>query len=89
MSPEVVFQFRAAVTEASFLFDSDISAYLIEIDKRALRLWAIDEKLKIDHTEIERNRLIDEKTKEITWVMDQVTVLASKFGTYLKFHIWH
>jgi hypothetical protein len=89
MPPEVVFKFRTAVSEASFLFDSDISNYLNEIDKCALRLWVIDEKLKTNPLEIERNLLLDEKTEKITWVMNQVTVLASKFGIYLKFHIWH
>lgn len=85
---EEVFQFRVAVAETVFLFDSDITDYLEEMAKRASRLWAIEEKLAVTVDQNERAHLIDESTKEFNWVMEQSPVLTKKFAKYLKFHVW-
>lgn len=46
VSREHLFDYRASVAEASFLFDEDITEYLRLIDSKALRLHTLEEVMK-------------------------------------------
>ena len=83
-----VLQVQASVAEASFLFESDINDYLAEIAKRALRMHAVQAKLKVASSGDDRSRLLEDDAAESTWIADQLSLLESKFAPYLKFHVW-
>lgn len=83
-----LFEYRAAVAEATFLFDEDITDYLDEIDKQFLRLHTTEAKLKGDLVAEERNKLIDENDKTLGWLIDQLPELKTRFSPYLKFRVW-
>jgi hypothetical protein len=83
-----LFEYRAAVAEATFLFDDEITNYLNEIDKQFLRLHTTDEELKEIPIGEERHRKVDENAKILEWLTDQLPELKKQFSPYLKFRVW-
>jgi hypothetical protein len=82
-------QYRTAVAEASFLFEEEVVAFLDEIDRRALHLWAIEEERKGSEVERTRERLATEVRAELDWLTSQLSMLKPTFEPYLKFEEWH
>lgn len=85
---EYLFEFRAAVAEATFLYESDITSYLDEIDKKALHLNALREEMKPLPVGAERSRLAGEISETLGWLTDQLPQLKIRFAPYLKFRVW-
>lgn len=86
---KAIFEYRASIAEASFLFEADVIDHLEEIYKRAVRMNTLDMKLKEVPVGEERNKLVAQEGEELTWLTDQLPVLKVKFERYLKFHVWH
>ena len=86
---KTIFEYRAAIAEASFLFKPDVTDYLEEIYRRAVHMNALAMKLTAVPVGEERNKLVDEEGGELTWLTDQLPELKVKFGPYLQFHVWH
>lgn len=85
---QIVYEYRAGVAEASFLFDSDITEYLDEIDNKAIDLRALQDRMKGLADDGKRNEYIDKELAAITWLSDRLVHLKVKFSPYLKFHVW-
>lgn len=75
--------FRRSVAEASFLFESDITTFIEEIDNHARRVWVVKEKDSITPLGDEKVRLADEWGKEMMWLTEQLPELKPKFAPYL------
>ena len=83
-------QYRAGVAEASFLFDEDITDYLGEIDRRALRAWRIGDEMKEpEPNEDLRVKRAGELSKELQWLTEQLAELKPRLAPYMKFREWH
>jgi hypothetical protein len=84
---EDLIQFRTAVSEADFLFGPEIPEYIDEIYKRglSLRRW---NKAYRDYTQqkddkYDHKKVVDEMTKESTWLLGQLGPAKEKFRKYL------
>jgi hypothetical protein len=84
-----LFDYRAAVAEATFLFDADITNYLDEIDKKALRFHYTNERMRQTPPVEDRPKIVDENLEILTWLTDQLPQLKGRFAPYLKFHVWN
>ena len=85
---EYLFEFRATVGEATFLFEKDITDYLDEIDRKALRLHTLHEKLKPLPVGEKRSCLAAEISDTLGWLTDQLPALKIHFSPYMKFRAW-
>ncbi|MGB7543654.1 MAG: hypothetical protein WBM28_16765 [Burkholderiales bacterium] len=88
VSLEQLFEYRAAVAEATFLFESDITGYLEEIDKKAFRFRFTNEQMRIVPVVENRDKVVEENYVILGWLTDQLPLLKLKFAPYLKFHVW-
>jgi len=88
-SPDgAVIRIRRSVAEANFLFESDITTFIEEIDKHALRPLAREGEGLGHAFGDEKVRLADEWGKEMMWLTEQLPALKAKFAPYLKFAVW-
>ena len=85
---EQLFEYRRSVAEASFLFESDITTFIEEIDNHARRLWVVKEQDSVTPLGDEKARLAEEWGKEMMWLTEQLSELKPKFVPYLKFAVW-
>jgi hypothetical protein len=85
---EQLFEYRAAVAEATFLFDSDVTDYLDEIDKQAFRFRSTNEQIRVAPPVKNRDKFVNENHDLLVWLTDQLPMLKVKFSPYLKFHDW-
>ncbi|MBL8226041.1 MAG: hypothetical protein JNM50_12010 [Chromatiales bacterium] len=85
--PEV-FDYRAGIGEAEFLFEQDLVDYLREIDRRALSLWANDETLKPMPVGEDRSALVETRMADLEWLSGEIPKLKGRFHPYLGFKEW-
>lgn len=83
-----LFDYRAAIGEASFLFGNHLTDYLAEIDRRALHLHTLHETMEPLPRGDERSRLANEISEELKWLIDQLPELKKRFGPYMRFGVW-
>ena len=83
-----LFDYRAAIGEASFLFGDDLTDYLGEIDRRALHLYTLHETIEPLPSGAERSRLASEISDELRWLTEQLPELKKRFGRYMRFAVW-
>ena len=83
-----LFEYRAAVAEAAFLFDSDITNYLDEIDKKALRFHFTNDRIRQQPAVENYQQFVDENFQLLTWLTDELSQLKGRFAPYLKFRAW-
>ena len=88
VSLEQVFDYRAGVAEATFLFDSDITDYLKSIDETALRLRTVMETMKPLPVGEVRTKAAGEVAEAVQWLTGQLPELKVRFAPYLKFRTW-
>ena len=86
-SMEDLLKFRTSVSEADFLFGPEIPAYVDEIYKRGLNLWRWNQEYR-DYTQekpdgYDHKKVVDEKHKELTWLVEQFKPAKEKFKKYL------
>ena len=89
VSGEDLLKYRESVSEADFLFDSEIIDYINEIYNRGLNLRKLNLKYK-DYTErhikdYDYEKLVDEMDKELKWFLKQSEIAKEKFKNYLYF----
>jgi hypothetical protein len=78
-------QYRAAVAEADFLFEPDITSFLKEIDQRALKLWARHEGLKEVPVGDQRTKLVSESSEDLKWLIERLPLLRPTFSPCFAF----
>jgi hypothetical protein len=83
-----LFEFRAAMQDAVFLFENDVPEFISSFDKKALDVNAIGEQLKDLPIGEERSRLVKQQSERLMWLLDQLPRLKDVFGPYLKFKAW-
>jgi hypothetical protein len=88
VSLEQLFEYRAGIAEATFLFDDDIVNYLKSIDERALELLTSMETMKPLPVGEARSKAAGEVSAAVAWLTTQLPELKTKFGPYLKFRTW-
>ncbi len=86
--PEL-FEYRAGIGEASFLFSSDLVEYLEEIYRHALKLHTDHESVAPLPRGDERSRLAEEICTGTGWLTDQLPELKKRFAPYMAFNKWH
>lgn len=84
-----LFEYRAAIGEASFLFSSDLVDYLEQIYQRALKLQTDHETMAPLPRGDERSHLAQEIATDSGWLTDQLPELKTRFGPYMNFDKWH
>jgi hypothetical protein len=80
-------KFRTSVSEADFLFGPEIPAYIDEIYRRGLNLGRWTEEYR-DYTQekpegYDHQKVVSEKHKELTWLVEQFEPAKDKFRPYL------
>ena len=85
---KVLFEYRSATGEASFLFAEDIASYLKQIDGRTLHLDTLHQTMEGLPRGQKRSELTREIESETLWLTDQLPELATRFGPYLSFARW-
>ena len=86
-STDDLLSFRTSVSEADFLFGSEIVDYIDEIYKRGLNLWRCNQEYR-DYTQTkpegyDHKKVVDEIYKELTWISEQFEPAKEKFRKYL------
>jgi hypothetical protein len=82
---EKYFDFLSATHEAVFLFKNDVVDYLALLRERAIKLYAIGQRLKnVNMDQTLRAASADEAAEHEKWFNDQFDVLASKFKSSLR-----
>lgn len=86
ISPQQLLEFRTATAEADFLFGKNIPEYIDEIYKKGLELWRTGIQLKEGEIPkgTERRSIVEENSKLLTWLIDQLPMLTTKFKPYLN-----
>jgi len=86
-SYEELLRFRAAVSEADFLFGPEISAYIDEIYKRGVQLEVWNKQYRHSGQEIptgyDHQKVCDGMEREIEWFTAQFDPAKEKFKKYL------
>ena len=84
---EDLLRFRAAVSEADFLFGPEIPAYIDEIYKRGVQLEAWNQQYRHSGQEIplgyDHQKVCDGMHKELEWLIAQFEPAKEKFKKYL------
>ena len=81
-------EFRVSTIDAVFLFDDEISKYLEEVIRKALKLQKIILKCKGLHAGTKRLILCKEQEEIVEWFHSQYLKLQNAFSPYLKFRVW-
>lgn len=80
--------FITAVSEADFLFDADVPAYIDEIYRRGLNLWSWSEQYRDDTQDIpegyDHAKVVAEMHKELEWFASQPKPAKDLFNKYLS-----
>jgi len=73
-----------AYQRAKFLFGSDIPEYIDVIYKRSLNMQLYENQYAEPLASDRRSELVKKKHEELTWLCNQLPVLAEKFGPYMS-----
>lgn len=84
---EPLWEYRASIGDASFLFGKELDSYLWEIDTHALNLHRIIEEMTHRPRGAERSRLAEEESNELAWLTDQIGELKKRFSPYMAFFV--
>jgi len=86
-STDDLLKFRTYVSEADFLFGSEIPEYINEIYKHGLNLWKWNQQYR-DYTQekpegYDHNKVVEEMHNELTWLTEQFEPAKEMFKKYL------
>lgn len=87
-STKQLFAYRGAIAEATFLFGSDITDYLDEIDHKLVRMIYTSGQIAVRPVVPNYQELMEEDAYLLEWLTDQLPELKSRFSPYMKFHVW-
>lgn len=81
-------RFRTSVSEADFLFGSEIVQYIDEIYQRAIHLRQCNEGYR-DYSQAkpegyDHSKVVEGKHNELTWLAEQLEPAKEKFSKYLS-----
>jgi hypothetical protein len=79
------YEFRAGVSDSSFLFRNDVVEYLKKIDNEALKFKTRRDEYKDLPKGNERKRLVSEANEVFEWLINQLPELKNIFISYLGF----
>lgn len=85
---EPLWEYRAAIGEASFLFDDEVTKYLEKIYTRGVKLHTDGETMHPLPVGEERARLAGERSETLKWLIEQLPELKVRFAPFMKFEIW-
>jgi hypothetical protein len=80
-----LFEFYAGTSDATFLFEKDITTYLDSIRDHALKMRALHENYAQLPTGEARTQLVDKETTELNWLTGQLVLAKDNFYPYLGF----
>ena len=83
-----VFEYRRDTQVAYFLFDQDIVNYLSSLDKKALDLWAKNQKARSMDVGDERAKLSIEANEIAHELINELPELKTAFEPLLRFKTW-
>ncbi|MBP7482680.1 MAG: hypothetical protein KA788_09115 [Lacunisphaera sp.] len=83
-----IFEYRRDTQVAYFLFDQEIVTYLSSLDKKALDLWAKNEKARAMDIGDERVRLSIEANGIAHELINELPELQKAFEPFLRFKSW-
>lgn len=86
--PRFFVEFRRSVAEADFLFESDITTFIEEIDQHALQLWLLNEQDPTTPKGETKAKMAQDIANQLKWLTDQLPELKPTFAPYLKFAVW-
>jgi hypothetical protein len=76
-------KFRAATSEADFLFDPEISKYIDEVGNKAMKLWEAKFVLPEVPEGLNRQKTVSEIVECATWFSGQHEIAKKKFMKYI------
>lgn len=80
-----LFEFYAGTSDAAFLFNDDIPKYIDQIKEIALSMRTTSLKYDLLPVGEQRNKLVEEESKQLEWLIDQLTKSEEIFESYLGF----
>ena len=80
-----LFEFNAGTSDAEFLFEADLVAYLGQIRKRALHMRTAQQLFEPLPVGDERSRHVQAAHDDLSWLSDQITAMTKTFTPYLGF----
>ncbi len=87
VSYDDLIKFRTSVSEADFLFGSEIPEYIEEIYQRGVKLsyWVGEYRdyTQAKHEGYDHQKVVSEKHKELKWLTEQFEPAKQKFKKYL------
>jgi uncharacterized ubiquitin-like protein YukD len=87
VSTRDVLLFRVAVSEADFLFGSDVSIYIEQLYKRAIDLGRWSDEMRTPKearpADYDHKKVVDEKYNALRWLAAQYEPAKNLFGEYL------
>lgn len=81
------FEYRTNTAQSVFLFGSEISSYLEEVGKKALKFRELNERLAADAMPMGASRaeLAEEESELLSWLSEQPAQAQSLFAKYIAF----
>jgi hypothetical protein len=87
ITAEAILKFVNDKDEALFLFDREVADYLQELQRKAAKLYAINQPLKLDHSKLPigetRWQLADESSELLLWFELQFEVMREIFYKHI------
>jgi hypothetical protein len=80
-----LFEFYAGTSDAEFLFDSALVAYLEQVRKRAVHMRTAQRVYEHMPVGDERSRHVQAEHDDLLWLTDQLTAMTHVFSPYLRF----
>jgi hypothetical protein len=80
-----LFEFNVGTSDAEFLFEADLVAYLAQIRKRALHMRTAQQLFEPLPVGDERSRHVQAAHDDLSWLSDQITAMTKAFTPYLGF----
>ncbi len=77
-------QFYTKTAESNFLFGNEVSDYLTDMKKKAIRIMWLNERLKTAPISDERNKLVKEDSELVEWFNNQFEETTKLFRKYLS-----
>jgi hypothetical protein len=88
VSMDDFWKYRVGVAEASFLSGDDVSAFIQEVDSRALQAFTIHEQMRVARSGPEQTKLANELLGDVGWLTSRLPMPRPTFEPYMKFQHW-
>jgi hypothetical protein len=82
-SHEDLREFVRGIGDATFLFDTDLTRYLADLQRRALDMYSIHELMNMSPLDAQREFSIRE-SENFLWLVEQLDTVVDKFKPFLQ-----